>query len=446
MKSVCCLALIAVAFAGCIENEYSIELVPTGKMLDRKVTVRRHGGNADFVSERDVQRLAKEYQVARPEPAKEHVFRGTFSGQMPSDVGGQGTFTRWETSLGSVDVYVERFRGDDDAAGQWQRRQRAADRLVELLVAWLEQEMKDDLKRPALLQFFDDDFRRDLYNVSFYIWMHGLTEPADNVGSPLMRGLQYLMERDYFTPDEVPAIRRAIDDIQRDDYQRLVALARRMIVARLPGNTQPALKNFATPERLTESVRSFLTNTREFRAQLEEWHEQLKTDFNAAKPDPLDVVSELLSQLFLEGVYQPGGDRLTVRLKTDRSPILTNGRWSVDSASIEWGPTIVPGESLPPAFVYAVWDAPDEPAQKKHFGKVAIQGQALLDFCTWYRGLTEREQGEWDALIARLHPGPELINDLETFRFSDEPVGGDKNKRLAKSMIDTIIGELNRGS
>jgi hypothetical protein len=45
-----------------------------------------------------------------------------------------------------------------------------------------------------------------------------------------------------------------------------------------------------------------------------------------------------------------------------------------------------------------------------------------------------------------LQPGPQLINDLEGFRFSDEPVGGDKNKRLANSIIESIAAELRRGS
>ena len=148
----------------------------------------------------------------------------------------------------------------------------------------------------------------------------------------------------------------------------------------------------------------------------------------------------------MEGLFQLGGDRLTVGLKTDRPPILTNGRWSAESASIKWAPRIVPGDDLPPAFAYAVWDEPDEAAQRAHFGMIVLQEKMLLDYCTWYRGLTERERGEWDALIDALQPGPQLISDLEAFRFSDEPVDGDKNKRLANSMIESIAAELRGGS
>jgi hypothetical protein len=437
---------MTIALGGCIENEYDVELVPAGKSLERKLTVRRHGGNADVFAPDEAQRLAKEYDVAPHAPAREHVFRGSFSGLMPSDVGGHGTFTRWETRLGSVDVYVERFRGNDDAAGMWQRRQRAADRLVELLADWLERELKGDLQRPALRQFLEEDFRRDLYNVSLYVWTLGLMDQTDEVPAPLMRALQYLVERGYFTPDDLPAIRRAFDDGGRDDHQRLIALARRMIIARLPGDSQPALENFTTPERLARSLRAFLETTGEYRKLEREWQKALETDVNATRPDSLDVASELVSQLFMEGLYQPGGDRLTVVLKTDRPPILTNGRWSADSASIKWAPTNVRGEGLPPSFAYAVWDEPDEAAQRAHFGMIVLQEKMLFDYCTWYRGLTERERREWDALIDTLQPGPQLINDLEAFRFSDEPVGSDKNKRLANSMIESITGELKRGS
>src|SRR5258708_3439636 len=118
-----------------------------------------------------------------------------------------------------------------------------------------------------------------------------------------------------------------------------------------------------------------------------------------------------------------------------------------DSAPIQWAPTNVLGESLPPAFfAFAVWDEPDETAQRTHFGKIALEGKALFDYCAWYRGLTERERREWDALVDRLQPGPNLINDLEAFLFSDEPAGGDKQKRLANAMIEAIVGELKRGS
>jgi len=103
-----------------------------------------------------VTHLSEEYHVAPPAPAKSHIFRGRFSSRMPNDVGGHGSFTRWDTPLGSTAVYVERFRGTDDAAGELNCRQAAADSLVDLLIGWLEGEFKNDPEWPAILKFLEE--------------------------------------------------------------------------------------------------------------------------------------------------------------------------------------------------------------------------------------------------------------------------------------------------
>jgi hypothetical protein len=122
-------------FSGCIENEYDVKLTPVGDSLERVLTVE-HSRAA--VSDDDVKHLSEEYHVRPPASARSHVFRGRFSGRMPNDVGGHGSFARWDTPLGSAAVYIERFRGKDDAAGELIRRQAAADSLVGLLIGWLE--------------------------------------------------------------------------------------------------------------------------------------------------------------------------------------------------------------------------------------------------------------------------------------------------------------------
>ena len=72
-------------------------------------------------------------------------------------------------------------------------------------------------------------------------------------------------------------------------------------------------------------------------------------------------------------------------------------------------------------FVYAVWSVPDSDAQVKHFGKVVLKGDALTAYVAWYRGLSKGQLAEWDALIARLHPGPALKRSLARFRFATDP-------------------------
>src|SRR5262245_10537156 len=237
MKITTCLASLAVLLAGCVRNSYEVELTPAGSSLDRKLTVRQQTRGADPANAFDVEvrKIAQEYRVAPPRPpaaAKTHEFQGRFAGRLPRDVGGYGTFTHWETELGSVSIYVERFRGDDDAEGVLKRRQASADRLVELAVAWLRPELDGDPQWPAFRQFLQKDFRRDLHNVAIYAWTMGMARTSDEFTEVLVRGLQYVVERGYITPDDVPAISRAIADAQRGDHERLMKLCNRLLADR----------------------------------------------------------------------------------------------------------------------------------------------------------------------------------------------------------------------
>jgi len=441
MKFAGWLAVLGATLAGCVQNEYDIELTPAGKFLERNVTIRRHGpeGSAD-----ELQRLGKEYNVPPPAPAKMHAFQGRFAGRTPDDVGGFGTFTRWDTALGSVVVYVERFRGNIDAAGELKRRQAAADRTVELLLGWLERELKKEPQWPALQKFLDEEFRRDLFNLSITAWTLGLTDRSDEIAEPIVRAAQYLVERGYMTPDEIPAIRRAFDDTKREDYERLLTWLRKLIVARMGDERAPPLtfQFLASPERLMGSLRAFLETTEEYSRLEQAWQVKLNTDPAALRPDAINVAGELLGRLFA-GAIQLGGDQLSLALKTGRPPILTNGRWSSESGKVQWPEKrLLPGEELPPILTYAAWDEPNETLQKTHFGKIVLQGKALVDYCTWYHGLTDAEQQEWDLFLDKLRPGPTLAMELDDFRFNNEPVEGDKNRGLARPAVEAIQREL----
>jgi hypothetical protein len=61
--------------------------------------------------------------------------------------------------------------------------------------------------------------------------------------------------------------------------------------------------------------------------------------------------------------------------------------------------------------------------QKSHFGKVALSGDGLTQYCIWRSGLDAKRGGEWDEFVAGLQPGRELAEKIEAFRFSkeDEP-------------------------
>jgi hypothetical protein len=441
------LAWLAVILAGCVRNSYEVEVAPVGGSLDRKLTVRqqtRGSGPANAFDE-EVRKIAAEYRVAPPPPpaaAKKHEFQGRFAGRLPQDVGGYGTFMHWETELGSVSIYVERFRGDDDAEGVLKRRQASADRLVELAVAWLRPELEADPQWPGFRQFLQKDFRRDLHNVTIYAWTMGMARTSDDFTEALVRGLQYVVERGYITPDDVPAISRAISDAQRGEPERLMTLCKRLIAARLGGKIPQIPKGLATPEELVKSLNKFLESTDEYVKIIKEWEKQRATDPHVQRPEGMAVLNRLLGDLFLAGTgVQLGGDQVTVGLNIDRPAIVTNGHWTEESRKINWAARSLSNEGWP-ALMYAAWDEPDETAQKAHFGKLVLQGEPLLNYCLWYRGLTDAEQQEWDKFIDTLAPGTDHERALNNFRFGHEPADRDRGQRLASDTVAALLKGL----
>jgi hypothetical protein len=447
MRIALCLAWIAIIPGGCVRNSYEVELAPAGASLDRKLTVRqqnRGSGPANAFDD-EVRQIAREYRVAPPPPpaaAKKHEFQGRFAGRLPRDVGGYGTFTHWETELGSVSFYVERFRGDDDAEGVLKRRQASADRLVELAVAWLRPELDGDPQWPALRQFLQKDFRRDLHNVTIYAWTMGMARTPDEFTEVLVRGLQYVVERGYVTPDDVPAINRAITDAQRGEHERLMKLCNRLLADRLNGKVPQLPRKLATAEELLKSLDKFLETTDEYTKITKEWEVKRATDPNFPRPEGMEVFGKLVADLFFAGTgLELGGDQVTVGLTIARPAIATNGHWSEESRRITWTPRSLSNEGWP-TLTYAAWDEPDETAQKAHFGKLVLQGAPLLNYCLWFRGLTDAEQQEWDNFIGRLRPNSDHEQVLNKFRFSHEPIDRDKRQLLASATVEALLKGL----
>ncbi len=59
--------------------------------------------------------------------------------------------------------------------------------------------------------------------------------------------------------------------------------------------------------------------------------------------------------------------------------------------------------------------------QKEHFGGVVLTGDELTEYCLWRSGQDKQRGDEWDAFLAGLRPGSELVKKLDAFRFPGEP-------------------------
>src|SRR5882724_10081227 len=164
---VLCLAIVALLVTGCPRNEYTVKLKPRGKVMERKLLFYCADGTdtngvpkyQDF-STNELAAIAKEYPAGSvTQDGERHFAAGEFAGEMPDEVGGAGSYTNQDTSLGSAGFYLERFRGNDDLVGMTEERFKAADQLTDLLIGWSKAELGGEAHYPELRRFLDVDFR-----------------------------------------------------------------------------------------------------------------------------------------------------------------------------------------------------------------------------------------------------------------------------------------------
>jgi len=65
-------------------------------------------------------------------------------------------------------------------------------------------------------------------------------------------------------------------------------------------------------------------------------------------------------------------------------------------------------------------------------GKVVLTGDELTQYCLWRSSQDKQRGDEWDAFLADLQPGSELVKKLDAFRFPDEPDQAGTNSQQPK--------------
>lgn len=440
----------ALFVTGCTTQHYEITMTPKGDDVERSLIVSKSSGSDSKrtpVHEDELTEIAAAFDrdVLPPIDGK-HFFQALFSRNTPADVGGHGTYVRFDSPCGSVTGYIERFRGDNDLVGELDARRKAVGELVDLLDRWIEQEWGSAPVFPQMQKAMTTTIRRDLENLSCLIYISTVvdkpTEAAQNdLGA---RITQFLMERHYLLPEDVPIWARALSDSDQTRGEEQVGRLMQTLTIRLCGlpddqATREALKMLADAKRMQESLKVFLSGTPEYR--------ELKRIDSGNNNDP-DKSFELLS-LPIRRAFLPKGslresDHVVLRLNTSQRPYSTNGNWNPETAAVHWDLQI---EARDPKFngeiprlCFAVWAEPKEDFQKSHFGQVVFTDQDLFTYCVWYRGLTADETTEWDAFMESLQPGEALVDQLREFRFQDEVSGAKKTdqKSLAAPMIDLI--------
>jgi hypothetical protein len=425
-------AIASLLSAGCVRDAYLLEITPDEDGFHRRLTVWRVAGLGDQRTEIrpvDAGQLEHLRQIYGSSPiigddSNKHVFEGRFSGTMPADIGGYGSWMRYESPLGSVTGYSERFRGSDDLQQQLADRHVAVDRLIELAGAWLRCEMNGDPHLARVEEFLNEELRRDLKNLAVSMWLYQQIEAqSDDASEELAYRLwQYFQERSYWRPADLPRFTTAVAAVDKRPEELLHAVRR--ILARKTGipDDQPVPESWAflaDAGHVQRSLEMFLSQTDEYRQALECWRQKHPDASEPDAPGAIDsVVAALVFPIIFGKRQAVGADHLEVRLNTGCGPCQTNGQWDAQEGRVTWQHR--PDASPLPAFSYALWSEPDTAAQQAHFGRTLLTGLKLAQYVLWYNDL-DRDQAEaWAAFLQACDGGPQLRARIKAFRFPQE--------------------------
>jgi hypothetical protein len=407
MSKYICLTVAAllVFIAGCDEEKYSIEMEPRGAQIERKFTF------SGQLSEQEREQLSATYE----QQLDPNTFIGTFTENLPNDIGGAGFYVASTSTMGDTFFYWERFKGDDDLNYNVEQMQLLGDRLADLATGWFGRELGNHPNFIKLKEFCEHDLRQDVKNVLIYIWLSEISSRYEGPGSEEMklRIKNYLVERGYFAPAEFDIF------IQRfqTDSESVLPIVRRVIARELsypsPGLVADWLAFLSDDEHAKLSLTQYICSTELFR---DAWEAKKLEEGNpyAEPPEPLDLIARDVNLPIFH--FNPGSRLIEVTLASGCKPFSTNGKWDDESSCVVWSSPLAEDNDLP-TFFYASWGEPNELFQREHFGCLLFIDERLSEYCLWKNGLDEDRAKEWDAFIMSISPNDNLEKRISEFRF-----------------------------
>lgn len=434
-RHLCVVCLIAIC--GCASTVYKVDLRPDGRAMTRTLSlmgVTDDSSTPASITGDEERRLGKLYAAGQTDRDAGNIrFTATFTGKMPADVGGSGSLDFFDTSLGSLSIYAERFRGEDDLTASMADRRAAVDEVVDLLVGWIDAAFEDS-QRETLHEFVDTNLRNDFQNVAMYVWTaSAITGEIGNDGAekqawmPLFRVAQYLVERGYFAVADIPKISRMF---AAGDADALMEFARNALV-RKTNSAADAFDLLASRTATHASMVKFLKTTPQYEAYLREH----KKSGSTKDANPMAVLATPLFQLL--PVLTSNHETIDVTLHLPIKPFVTNGEWDEADGEVRWVREM--GSSVLPVFAHATWAQPDVEEQTRLFGRVLITGRDLSEYAMWLHSLNELETKQWNGMLGTLDAADGIDNVIETlrmFNFADQPDCTDQ-----PDFADTITGK-----
>ncbi len=435
-----------------------IEMRVRGDAIERTLT-KLSGDKPEPYTEEREQELRKLYGKPTPEGA----FRGLFRGELPPDFGGRGALLRDATTMGRIVTYRERLRGDDSLKKLLEDLDEGVSQLHELTDGWIRAELGERPATSVLETWLRDRVVPDLRDLALYGWL--ARSERLSWAEHEQRVLQLLVERDYFRSEDTPRLQDPSDAWPVAWHH---ALERGGV--KLDAELEAAL-GFLDDDRAFRSLSVRMLRSQAFEAWIESAKGRSDTqeflplspegiagflageDTEAAKrvDRAIDKYFDehfgsaiLVAGLALGGESMLDMDSVEVSLELPESPIETNGAWNSTASRVEWKSVALADARRDdrywlPGFTFAIWSEPAAEFQQAHFGRIALRSGALRDYNRWYEHLDASDQATWDAFVATLAPGPELVPSLERFRFPDEPATPNADGKVPETRASKAI-------
>ncbi len=371
---------------------------------------------------------------SRPEPSGEgkSTFRGKFSVETPQDLGGAGRLERIDTSLGTLWIYVERFRGNDDLESELAKRREAVDTFVDLTLGWLRKEFGEEANFQQLEDFVGKTVRADLKNLAVYLWVEGARGEENSLENGFLERLWLFgRERDYLTVHDMAVIVRAHET--NDPGPALEILAR-FVARELEADPQgETLAVFRDVDRLVSSWKEHVRGSKYYAQYVRKKKGEVKAADDDALPDPGDAMVELLLEAFLPAILSSDA-ALEVTLDTEVMPVSTNGTWNETEKTVTWKGDVQDRSTLP-TVCSATWAVPNAPEQRKRFGQLLLAGQDLADYAIWYESLSEDEAAQWLKALATCRAGDPWQKTVKSFLFDEKTAAKESLAGAVKSLL-----------
>jgi len=417
-------------------DKYEIVMAPADVGLDRQLTAWRHVGSGEGgkpnevqIAPKMLQALADAYprRVTTQPGAPRQTFAGRFAGKLPGELGGAGEYRIINTPMGSVAGYVERFAGLDDLTSQLAQINASADIIADVFGGWLASRLETRPGFENLRRFMDKDFRKDIKNLTIYLWSStsGLVTSETNIEEIRARLVLYVIEHGYIELADALNIYRLVadDEISHQDKAKAgMFYVRKFVAAKMGADANdPHLAFLSDPNEVAKSFQAYVETTDVHRRILEQWKEQgashpADSEDGNASTQPADgafptepwnafaAAYETLGQNWIHGLglFGPTEDQVDVTLKLPGEPLVSNGQWYEKSRGLSWSFNY---RGRPLSHIcYAAWVAENAEFQKTHFGHVVLEGLELASFCAWHETLTRSEARRWDEFLQTVRP------------------------------------------